>query len=167
MGAWDESETHVFDTCGNLISEGLATHYEWDHNNRLRVFRSQTTEAEPSVYALYLYDSAGQRVKKLVRKEGGTQFERTINVDGIFEHHRQVDGLDVVENNTLHVMDNQSRVALVRVGDAFERDAGPSIQYHLGDHLGTSVLLPSLSGAYRVEANNALGRRRNRQECKK
>ena len=43
------------------------------------------------------------------------------------------------ENNTLHVMDNQSRIALVRVGAPLDaRDASPQVQYHFGDHLGSS-----------------------------
>ena len=41
-------------------------------------------------------------------------------------------------NNTLHVTDNDARVATVRVGDAFPGDGAPdvSVRYQLGDHLG-------------------------------
>ena len=39
------------------------------------------------MHAHYLYDAAGQRVKKLVRKQGG-QVEVTHYIDGAFEHHR-------------------------------------------------------------------------------
>ena len=46
----------------------------------MRAFRTQTGNAEPSVYTHYLYDPGGQRAKKLVRKQGG-QVEVTVYVD--------------------------------------------------------------------------------------
>jgi len=105
----------------------------------LKSFRTQAGQSEPSVYAHYLYDAGGQRLKKLVRKQAG-QIELTVYIDGIFEYQRIVKGGTVQENNTLHVMDNQSRIALVRVGDAFSDDTTPPVKYHLGDHLGSSNL---------------------------
>jgi RHS repeat-associated protein len=38
-------------------------------------------------------------------------------------------------------MDNQSRIALVRVGQAFTSDTTPAVKYQLGDHLGSSNLV--------------------------
>jgi RHS repeat-associated protein len=35
-------------------------------------------------------------------------------------------------------MDNQSRIALVRVGQPFGNDTTPTVKYHLSDHLGSS-----------------------------
>jgi RHS repeat-associated protein len=95
---------------------------------------------EPSVYVQYLYDAGGQRVKKLTRKQGG-QVEMTLYIDGVFEYQRVVKASSVKENNTLHVMDNKSRIALVRVGNPFTKDTTPAVRYHLGDHLGSSNLV--------------------------
>ena len=36
------------------------------------------------------------------------------------------------------MMDDQRRIALVRVGAPFPDDTTPAVQYHLGDHLGSS-----------------------------
>lgn len=126
-----------YDVNGNLVQENTSRHFEWDYSDQMKVFRTQTAGAEPSVYAHYLYDAAGMRVKKLVRKQGG-QVEVTVYIDGIFEYHRTVQGSTVRENNTLHVMDDQSRIALVRVGNPFPDDTTPAVKYHLGDHLGSS-----------------------------
>src|SRR5262249_41123160 len=115
--------------------------------DRLRVYRAQTTGAEPSVHAHYLYDASGQRVKKLARKQGG-KLEVTIYVDGGFEHHREVQPSGTQENNTLHVLDNQSRIAALRVGPAFPDDATPALKYHLGDHLGSSSVVVDDTGAW-------------------
>jgi len=38
-------------------------------------------------------------------------------------------------------MDNQKRVAMVRIGTPLAGDAGPQVQYHLGDHLGSSNIV--------------------------
>jgi RHS repeat-associated protein len=132
--------THFFDAAGNLIGETTSRHFEWDHANRLRVYRTQAGNAEPSIHAHYLYDNAGQRVMKLVRRQGGA-IEVTVYLDGFFENHRWQEGGQPKENNHLHVMDNQSRVALLRVGDVHPDDSGPVVQYHLADHLSSSSLV--------------------------
>ena len=78
---------YTYDANGNLTSETTSRHFEWDHSDRMRAYRTQTAGAEPSVHAHYLYDAAGQRVKKLVRNKAA-QVEVTVYIDGIFEHHR-------------------------------------------------------------------------------
>jgi RHS repeat-associated protein len=113
----------------------------------MRVFRTQAGEAEPSVHAQYLYDAAGQRVKKVIRKQSG-KIEVTIYVDGLFEHQRIVQGGTIQENNMLHVIDHQSRIALVRIGSPIPDDTTPAVKFHLGDHLGSSQLVINESGAF-------------------
>jgi RHS repeat-associated protein len=137
---------YTYDANGNLIQETTSRHFEWDYADRMRVFRTQTGNAEPSVHAHYLYDAAGQRVKKLARKQGG-KVEVTVYVDGVFEHQRVVQGAAVQQNNTLHVMDDQSRIALVRVGAPFPDDTTPAVKFHLGDHLGSGNLALDDTGA--------------------
>ena len=136
---------YTYDVNGNLIQENGARHFEWDYGDRMRVFRTQTENAEPTVHAHYLYDASGQRVKKLVRKQGG-QVEVTVYIDGVYEYQRIVQGGVTRENNTLHVMDNQSRIALVRVGDPFPDDTTPAVKFHLSDHLGSSNVVVDEAG---------------------
>ena len=136
---------YAHDFAGNMTQEATSRHFEWDHADRMRVYRTQTDASEPSVHAHYLYDAGGQRVKKLVRKQGG-QVEVTVYIDGIFEYQRIVRAGRVEQNNTLHVMDSQSRIALVRVGTPFANDTTPTVKYHLGDHLGSSNAVIDGSG---------------------
>jgi RHS repeat-associated protein len=139
---------YTYDRNGNLIRETTSRHFEWDHSDRMRVFRNQPEGAPPSVHTHYLYDASGQRVKKLMRRQGGG-FETTTYVDGIFVHHRwQGNGVGTGENNRLHVMDNQQRIGLVRVGAPHPDDRGPAIQYHLGDHLGSSNVVVDDTGTW-------------------
>lgn len=69
-----------------------------------------------------------------MRVDGGNYTSNTY-IDGVFE--RKTDGTD--EQNTLHIMDDTSRIALLRLGDAMG-DTTPPIKYILEDHLGSSVL---------------------------
>ena len=68
------------------------------------------------MHAHYLYDAAGQRVKKLVRTQGGqvevTHYLERASSTTAGDRHRHPG-----ENNHMHVMDDQQRIALVRVGD--------------------------------------------------
>ena len=131
-------QTHDYDANGNLIRENTERSFAWDHADRLVGFKNQATPTCPaSVEAIYLYDAAGNRIKKLVRNQQ-QQTDVTVYIDGLFEHHIHTTAAGTEENNTLHVMDNQSRVAAVRVGDPLTGDSTPTVKYHLGDHLGSS-----------------------------
>lgn len=136
---------YVYDDNGNLVREGEARHFEWDHSDHMKAFHTQTQGTEPSVHAHYFYDATSQRVMKWVRRQGG-QVDVTVYVDGIFEHHRQIRVSGTQENNTLHVMDDQQRIALVRVGAPFSNDSTPAVKFHLGDHLGSSNVVIDNSG---------------------
>jgi RHS repeat-associated protein len=138
-----DTQNYQFDANGNLIQQNSEKYHAWDHADRMIGYRVQAGSNSPaSIEARYLYGADGMRVKKWVRNQQ-SQVNTTVYVDGAFEHHRQGGGAnDGAENNTLHVMDNQSRIALVRVGAALDaRDVSPLVQYHLGDHLGSSHVM--------------------------
>ncbi|OQW39773.1 MAG: hypothetical protein A4S08_06030 [Proteobacteria bacterium SG_bin4] len=141
-------QSHFYDANGNMVQEHTERHFEWDHVNRLKVFRNQIDTSKPSSYALYLYDASGQRIKKLVVT--GNHYRTTTYLGAAFEHHTEqnLNGAQKRENCTLHVMDDKSRIALVRVGPAFDDDGAAEhpIQYHLGDHLGSSAIVMSGEG---------------------
>jgi RHS repeat-associated protein len=46
------------------------------------------------------------------------------------------------------VMDNQSRIAVVRVGVPFADDNTPAVKFHLGDHLGSSKVVIGSDGVW-------------------
>ena len=141
-----DTYSYKHDANGNLRAETTSRHVEVDHADRMTVFRTQTEGAEPSLYAHYVYDASGRRTKKLVRKQGG-QVEVTHYVDDLFEHHRFGQGPTSGENNHVHVMDDQHRIALVRTGPTQPGDQGPAVQYHLSDHLGSSAVVLDGAGA--------------------
>src|SRR5262249_12874891 len=135
-----------FDSNGNMRSETTSRHFEWNYSDQMKAFRTQANGAEPSVHAHYLYDAAGQRVKKLVRKQGG-KVEVMHYIDAVFEHHRWGGEPQADQNNHLHMMDDMQRIALVRLGVAHPDDREPMVQFHLGDHLGSSNAVIDAGGA--------------------
>jgi RHS repeat-associated protein len=137
---------YACDANGNVVTEAVSRHFGWNHADRLASFATQVPGAEPSVHAHYLYDAAGRRVTKLVRKQGGS-VEVTHYIDALFEHHRWDGGTAAGQNNHVHVMDDQQRIALVRAGAAHPDDRGPETQFHLSDHLGSSNVVADAGGA--------------------
>ena len=140
-----DTTRYEHDANGNLTRESLSRYFEWDYADRLRGYRNQAGAGPASLATQYLYDAAGQRVKKLVR--AGGKVTVTVYVDGGFERCRTFGVGSAVENDTVHVIDGKSRIALVRLGPAFPRDATPTVQYHLSDHLGSSHVVLDASGS--------------------
>ncbi|MEX0959536.1 MAG: SpvB/TcaC N-terminal domain-containing protein [Burkholderiales bacterium] len=114
----------------------------WDHKDQLR-----QSDLRGGGTAWYVYDASGQRVRKVWEKAPGLIEER-IYLGGceIFRRHRGLIGANnaTLERETLHVMDDKQRIALVetRTLDAAGHDQAPRqlIRYQLGNHLGSTSL---------------------------
>lgn len=124
---------YQYDANGNMIKENSNRFFEWDHADRLRVFYNQAASgSEPSVYEQYLYNSAGERVKKITRKQSGI-YEVSVYVDGFFEYQKKVNGT-TEERNFEHILDDSKRIAELRTG-SFSGDDNKPIKYLVEDHL--------------------------------
>jgi RHS repeat-associated protein len=146
--------TNSFDGNGNMVGEGSSRHFEWDYADQMRVYRTQTSGAEPTVFAHYLYDAGGVRVKKIVRKSTGNH-EVTVYIDGVFEYLYLVNSSSTKteEKNEIHVMDGRSRIARREVfGASWTGSQTDAVKYVMEDHLGNaSFTLTASGGAYRRE----------------
>jgi RHS repeat-associated protein len=90
--------------------------------------------------AYYVYDSAGQRVRKVIESLGGVKRKERIYLGG-FEIYREYEanGQTIgLERESLHVMDDQRRIALVETQTVGNSDQ--LIRYQLGNHLGSASL---------------------------
>lgn len=169
-GASSNQFRYIYDANGNMSQEGCTRHFLWDHSDRLKAFVNQIKKEQAdceeqlwtcdegaldqpasaeqngkaSIFAHYLYDSAGMRVKKLVRCQGG-KLKSTVYIDDVFEYQRNGDR----ENNLLHIMDGEQRIALLRIGKALEEnDPAPPVRYQIGDHLGSSNVVVDGNGGW-------------------
>lgn len=131
------------DAAGNMVGHDTTRHFVFDHSNRLHAFRVQAGSGPASVRSMYLYDASGQRVKKLVRRQDGSVRSSTY-IGNSFEHHAEAGQ----ENNTLHLLDDRDRFALVRVGEAFPNDAAPAVQFVHGDQVRNSHVVVDGSGGF-------------------
>lgn len=136
-------ERYVHDAHGNIIRVphlGGAhpdANMHWDYRDRLR-----QSNLGGGGTAYYVYDAAGQRVRKVWEKSA-TLVEERIYV-GCFEIYRRRQGAERLERETLHLMDDKQRIALVetRTLDTAGNDLAPPqlIRYQLGNHLASSSL---------------------------
>ena len=131
---------YTYDDNGNQLTEHSNRHFKWDAKDQLVLFKDQAGTSEPSVAALYLYDSQGNRVKKLVRKNG--KYEIRTYIDGVFEYFTD----ETDEQNTIHIMDDKSRIATLRIGDAMG-DTTPAIKFVLENNIGSSSILLDNTGS--------------------
>jgi len=111
---------------------------EWDFEDQLHHVE------KGNVMAYYTYDAAGERVRKVVEKNGGTLIEERIYLGG-FEIFRKHNGSGIVlERETLHIMDDQQRIAMVETRTVGTQDVDRAprqlIRYQLGNHLGSASL---------------------------
>ena len=141
-------EPYQHDAHGNMVrmphlGGGLAgPNMHWDYRDQLR-----QTDLGGGGAAFYVYDASGQRVRKVWEKAPGLTEER-IYLGGfeIFRKHGGPIGTNsaTLERETLHVMDDKQRIALVetRTLDAAGDDKAPRqlIRYQFGNHLGSASL---------------------------
>lgn len=83
----------------------------------------------------YLYDASGQRVKKLNRKQLGSDWDVVVYIDGVLEQRTQQRGATTKQGVVLHVLDGGKRLGMRRTGETF--DAKPENLLVLSDHLGS------------------------------
>lgn len=146
VGATTEPYTH--DAHGNMTSMPHLTLMQWDFKDQLSATSRQAVNATPPPNKVpettyYVYDGGGERVRKVTERQNGSRKVERIYLGG-FEIYREFngDGSGVtLARETLHVMDDKQRVALVEsriVGS----DGSPVrlIRYQFGNHLGSASL---------------------------
>ena len=128
---------YSYDPRGNTTSEAANRFFEWDHTDRLLVVRDQAG-AQPSVYAQYRYDAAGQRVLKVVRRMSGPDVV-TVYVGGFERVLRGSVAAPKSSHDEIRLTDQGAALATVRRGDPLPDDpmASHRVRYQLGDHLGS------------------------------
>lgn len=147
-GATSVPEPYQHDAHGNMLrmphlgGGAAGPNMHWDHKDQLR-----QTDLGGGGTAFYVYDASGQRVRKVWEKSPSLIEER-IYLGGfeIFRRHSGPIGANTatLERETLHVMDDQQRIALVETR-TLPRTSDPGdplqlIRYQFGNHLGSASL---------------------------
>jgi len=131
-------ENYGYDAHGNMVSMPHLTQLEWDFKDHLNVI---DRGGGGKVY--YVYDANGQRVRKVIERQNGTRQEERIYV-GSYEVYRKYGGdgtAIVLERETLHIMDDARRIALIETRTQGNDDSPPQLlRYQFDNHLGTACL---------------------------
>jgi RHS repeat-associated protein len=142
-GSNPPTETYAYDAHGNMIQMPHLTAMQWDFKDQLRETSKQAVNTGTPETTFYVYDASGQRTRKVTERQGGSRKEERIHLGG-FEVYREYNGNGsavTLERETLHVMDDKQRIALVetRTGG---NDGSPAqlIRYQFGNHLGSASL---------------------------
>ncbi len=109
----------------------------WDYKDQL-----QMVDKSSGCKVYYIYDGTGQRVRKVIEQDG-TRMEERIYIGG-FEVYHKYTGDDILERETLHIMDDKQRIAMVETRTIDTTGDDPSlpqlIRYQFGNHLGSASL---------------------------
>jgi len=146
-----DPEPYAYDPHGNMTRMNHLPLMEWDHRDRLLATARQVVKNGEPETTWYVYDASGQRVRKVTvraAEEGKAPIRKSERVYlGGFEIYREYQGDDeqvALERETLHVMDDKQRIALVetRTLDTAGKDSVPPqlIRYQFGNHLGSASL---------------------------
>jgi len=139
VGATTETYTH--DVHGNITGMPHLATMEWDFADQLR-----QVDLGGGGAGCYVYNAMGQRVRKVIERHNGTRQKERLYLGG-FEVYREYsgDGSTVtLERETLHVMDDKRRIALVETKTIDNQSPVPNPQplfrYQFSNHLGSAAL---------------------------
>jgi RHS repeat-associated protein len=140
------AQRYTYDAHGNMITMPHLPLMLWDYRDQLQAAAQQVVNNDTPETTHYVYDAGGQRVRKVTERQNGNRKEEHIYLGG-FEIYRAFNGngSDIkLERETLHVMDDQQRIALVETKTVDNQSPISNLQsltrYQLGNHLGSASL---------------------------
>lgn len=138
-------EHYTYDADGNMTRMPHLHRMDWDFKDQLHATRQQATNTGNGETTYYVYSSAGQRIRKVTERASGSRKNERIYLSS-FELFRKFDsvGAPTLERETLHVMDDKRRIALIEtktIDDSQHMDEPKSrTRYQFDNHLGSAVL---------------------------
>lgn len=137
-------EQYTYDEHGNMTTMPHLAEMDWDFKDQL-----QRVDLGGGGTAYYVYDAAGQRVRKVIERQNGTRQKERFYLGGV-EVYREYDGSGKVvalERETLHIMDDQQRIAVVETRTQGD-DGSPAqlIRFQLSNHLDSATVELDVQG---------------------
>jgi len=131
-------EQYTYDEHGNMTAIPHLAEMNWDFKDQL-----QRIDLGGGGTAYYVYDAAGQRVRKVVERQNGTRQKERFYLGGV-EAYREYDGSGctiTLERETLHIMDDQQRIAVIETRTQGDDDSPTQlIRFQVSNHLGSVSL---------------------------
>jgi RHS repeat-associated protein len=138
---------YTYDPHGNMAAMPHLPLMRWDYKDQLQATSKQVVAAGTAETTYYTYDGAGQRVRKVTEGSATagvtpSRVKERIYLGG-WEIYREYDtaGATTLERETLHVMDDQRRIAMVDTRTepttVVANDPVQLVRYQAGNHLGS------------------------------
>ncbi|WP_205513240.1 SpvB/TcaC N-terminal domain-containing protein [Longitalea arenae] len=128
---------YTYDAHGNMTGLETLLSESW---NFLDQFKEADLGGGGTAY--YVYNAAGQRVRKVIERLDGTRKERLYL--GSVEIYREYNNADtiVLERETIHVTDDQKRIAMIDTPVIKPVDSTETqlIRYQYDNHLGSACI---------------------------
>jgi RHS repeat-associated protein len=139
------AEPYKYDAHGNMVQMPHLPMMQWDFKDELSATSRQVVNAGAPETTFYIYDAGGQRVRKITERQNGTRKNERFYLGGFEVYHEfDASGSLTLERETLHVMDDKQRIALVETqtidNGATVTSPNPARRYQLGNHLGSATL---------------------------
>jgi RHS repeat-associated protein len=142
-------EKYTYDLHGNMTLMPQLQDMQWNFKDELLMTKRQAVNGSDADGALhkgectyYVYDGGGQRRRKVTESSAGIKIKERFYLNG-YEVYREYDsgGAITLERETLHVMDDKQRVALVETRTQGS-DGSPAqlLRYQFSNHLGSASL---------------------------
>jgi RHS repeat-associated protein len=146
------TDAYDHDAHGNMIEMPHLPLMQWDFKDQLHATSRQVVNSGAPETTWYVYDSGGQRVRKVTENSAGPGQTPTRKAERIylggFEIYREYGSnasTVTLERETLHIMDDKQRIALVETktvdASALPNTLPESLtRYQLSNHLGSAIL---------------------------
>ena len=157
-------EPYSYDAHGNMTRMPHLPSMQWNFKDELCAISRQVVGVGAPETTFYVYDAAGQRARKVAERQNGTRKNERLYLGG-FEVYREFDSTGKVSlerRQTLHVMDDEQRIALVETqtmeGGAPVTSPSSAQRYQLANHLGSvSLELDEAEGLISYEEYSPYG----------
>jgi len=139
-GCANEDKTLSHDANGNLTKLAHLEAMKWDFKNQL--VEVQLNKGPKPNKAFYQYDSSGQRIRKLVVRNGGADTSERVYLGDYEIYTETASGNSVKQRETLHVSDDPDRVAIIETEKDLQNPVNlPTIlkRFQLSNHLGSAT----------------------------
>src|SRR5262249_27545942 len=106
----NQVEPYTYDAHGNMTSMPQLATMVWDFKDEL-----QQADLGGGGKAYYVYDHCGQRIRKVIESQNGTRQKERLYLTRfeLYREYNSVGGTPNLARETLHVMDDKQRIALV------------------------------------------------------
>ncbi len=140
------SAQYTYDLHGNITAMPHLPQMNWDFKDQFSATTRMVKNDNPPPDKVpettyYVYDAAGQRVRKITETQNGVRKDERIYL-GDFEIYCKYSGANAgLIRESLHIMDDKQRIALVETrNDVNDGTAKQITRYQLGNHLGSASL---------------------------